>query len=108
MFQSDYEDQRKSTVLAVVLALLLGGFGAHWFYLGRTGRALTYLLVNILGGVLTVLLIGYVLLAAVWIACLIDAVFMGGSIGAMNRLIGQRIFETIVALRGDQLQGQAS
>ena len=35
MFQSDYEDQKKSTVLAVVLALLLGGFGAHWFYLGR-------------------------------------------------------------------------
>ena len=29
--------------------------------------------------VLTVLLIGYVLLAAVWIACLIDAVFMGGT-----------------------------
>ena len=83
MFQSDYEDQKKSTVLAVVLALLLGGFGAHWFYLGRTGRALTYLLLNILGGVLTVLLIGYVVLAAVWIACLIDAVFMGGTISAI-------------------------
>ena len=96
MFQSDYEDQKKSTVLAVVLALLLGGFGAHWFYLGRTGRALTYLLLNILGGVLTVLLIGYVLLAAVWIACLIDAVFMGGTISAMNRRIGQRIFEALL------------
>ena len=107
MFQSDYEDQKKSTVLAVVLALLLGGFGAHWFYLGRTGRALTYLLLNILGGVLTVLLIGYVLLAAVWIACLIDAVSMGGTISAMNRRIGQRIFEAIVGLRGDQLPGQA-
>ena len=33
MFQSDYEDQKKSTVLAVVLALLLGGFGAHWLSL---------------------------------------------------------------------------
>ena len=106
MFQSDYQDQKKSTVLAVVLALLLGGFGAHWFYLGRTGRALTYLLLNILGGVLTVLLIGYVLLAAVWIACLIDAVLMGGTISAMNRRIGQRIFEAIVGLRGDQLPGQ--
>ena len=83
MFQSDYEDQKKSTVLAVVLALLLGGFGAHWFYLGRTGRALTYLLLHILGGVLTVLLIGYVVLAAVWIACLIDAVFMGGTSSAI-------------------------
>ena len=107
MFQSDYEDQKKSTVLAVVLALLLGGFGAHWFYLGRTGRALTYLLLNILGGVLTVLLIGYVVLAAVWIACLIDAVFMGGTISAINRRIGQRIFEAIVGLRGGQLPGQA-
>jgi len=106
MFQSDYEDQKKSTVLAVVLALLLGGFGAHWFYLGRTGRALTYLLLNILGGVLTVLLIGYVLLAAVWIACLIDAVFMGGTISAMNRCIGERIFDAIVGLRGNQLPGQ--
>ena len=107
MFQSDYEDQKKSTVLAVVLALLLGGFGAHGFYLGRTGRALTYLLLNILGGVLTVLLIGYVLLAAVWIACLIDAVFMGGTISAMNRRIGQRIFDAIVGLRSGQLPGQA-
>ena len=107
MFQSDYEDQKKSTVLAVVLALLLGGFGAHWFYLGRTGRALTYLLLNILGGVLTVLLIGYVVLAAVWIACLIDAVVMGGTLSAINRRIGQRIFEAIVGLRGGQLPGQA-
>ena len=75
--------------------------------MGRTGRALTYLLLNILGGVLTVLLIGYVVLAAVWIACLIDAVFMGGTISAINRRIGQRIFEAIVDLRGGPLPGQA-
>ena len=56
---------------------------------------------------LTVLLIGYVVLAAVWIACLIDAVFMGSTISAINRRIGQRIFEAIVGLRGGQLPGQA-
>ncbi|WP_242913170.1 MULTISPECIES: TM2 domain-containing protein [Brevundimonas] len=35
---------QKSKVMAVVLALLLGGIGAHKFYLGRVGWGIIYLL----------------------------------------------------------------
>lgn len=35
---------RKSRIAAVLLALLLGGLGAHKFYLGRKGAGILYLL----------------------------------------------------------------
>jgi TM2 domain-containing membrane protein YozV len=34
----------KSRVAAIVLALLLGGFGVHKFYLGRIGQGIVYVL----------------------------------------------------------------
>ncbi|MEY4255600.1 MAG: hypothetical protein RLZZ141_827 [Pseudomonadota bacterium] len=34
----------KSRVIAIVLALLVGGIGAHKFYLGRIGQGILYLL----------------------------------------------------------------
>jgi TM2 domain-containing membrane protein YozV/predicted RNA-binding Zn-ribbon protein involved in translation (DUF1610 family) len=34
----------KSRVTAAVLAILLGSFGAHYFYLGKTGKGILYLL----------------------------------------------------------------
>lgn len=43
----------KDKVVAGVLAILLGGFGAHKFYLGFTGPALVYLLVNTVGFLVT-------------------------------------------------------
>lgn len=39
-----YPRERKSRGVAIVLALLLGGIGAHKFYLGRAGWGLLYLL----------------------------------------------------------------
>lgn len=35
---------QKSTIVAGLLALLLGGFGLHKFYLGRVGQGIIYLL----------------------------------------------------------------
>ena len=40
---SDLVPERKSATIAVVLALLAGGLGAHRFYLGQTGRGLVIL-----------------------------------------------------------------
>jgi TM2 domain-containing membrane protein YozV len=39
-----YGRERKSRGVAIVLALFLGGLGAHKFYLGRAGWGLLYLL----------------------------------------------------------------
>lgn len=44
----------KDKVVAGVLAIVLGGFGAHKFYLGHVGPGLVFLLLNTIGVVLTV------------------------------------------------------
>src|ERR1700761_8783175 len=43
LFQQQYETVRRDEVVGVLLALLLGNFGAHHFYLGRTGLGILYL-----------------------------------------------------------------
>lgn len=46
----------KNKVTAGILAILLGGLGAHKFYLGMTGPALVFLLTNTIGFVITIFL----------------------------------------------------
>lgn len=41
---SSTQGGKKSRTAAILLALLIGGFGAHKFYLGRTGAGILYLL----------------------------------------------------------------
>lgn len=43
LFQQQYEAVRRDEIIGVLLALLLGNFGAHHFYLGRTGLGILYL-----------------------------------------------------------------
>ncbi len=43
-FQAEYDGRRKDATVAILLALFLGGFGAHKFYLGKTGAGILYLL----------------------------------------------------------------
>jgi TM2 domain-containing membrane protein YozV len=43
-FQSEYDGRRKDATVAILLALFLGGFGAHHFYLGNNGAGVLYLL----------------------------------------------------------------
>lgn len=44
LFFSEMRRVRKSKTMAIVLALFLGSFGAHKFYLGKTGLGLLYLM----------------------------------------------------------------
>ena len=43
-FYAEYERARKDEVVGVLLALFLGGFGIHHFYMRRNGLGLVYLL----------------------------------------------------------------
>jgi TM2 domain-containing membrane protein YozV len=43
-FYAEYESARKDEVIGVLLALFLGGFGLHHFYLRRNGLGILYLL----------------------------------------------------------------
>jgi TM2 domain-containing membrane protein YozV len=60
-----FEANRKSTGAAYLLWFFLGGFGAHRFYLGRTGSAVTQLLLLLLGWI--PFFMGWVALGIWWI-----------------------------------------
>ena len=47
MFQSHYDDKKKTVSAGVLLVLLPGGTGAHWFYLGDQKKGIPY---HCLGG----------------------------------------------------------
>jgi len=44
MFQNEYYARRKDSAVGVLLAVFLGSFGAHRFYLGENGIAIIYIL----------------------------------------------------------------
>ena len=75
-----FEANRKSTGVAYLLWLFLGGLGAHRFYLGRTGSAV---------GQLLLLLLGWIPLFAGWfvlgIWLLVDAFLIPDMIRIDNR-----------------------
>ncbi|MDO5643583.1 MAG: TM2 domain-containing protein, partial [Paracoccus sp. (in: a-proteobacteria)] len=70
----------KSPVVAYLLLVFLGWFGAHRFYLGQTGTAITMLILTILGALTFVMIIGIFMLAAVGIWCVIDIFLIPGMI----------------------------
>ena len=44
IFHQQYEAVRRDEVVGILLALFLGGFGIHHFYLHRTGLGILYLI----------------------------------------------------------------
>jgi TM2 domain-containing membrane protein YozV len=62
----------KSRLITTLLAFFLGHFGAHRFYLGKIGTAVTMLVLAIVGYVTMFIVVGFFFLAAVGIWSLID------------------------------------
>lgn len=62
----------KSPLVAYLLAIFLWGFGAHRMYLGRWASGLIMLAMSGLGWLTAPILIGWPLLALVWIWAVID------------------------------------
>ena len=63
---------RRSRALSIILALLIGNFGVHNFYLGRTKIAIFQLLINVIGGALT----AGIACVAVYIWAVVDAILI--------------------------------
>lgn len=79
--QAQYQgdDERKSMLLAFLLAFFTGPFGIHNFYLGYTGRAVTQLTLTLVGLITAIFLIGFLFLLVTmvwatvdWIMILVD------------------------------------
>jgi TM2 domain-containing membrane protein YozV len=65
----------KSRLAVTLLAWFLGIFGAHRFYLGKTGTAVVMLILGIIGCATSWIIVGYFFLGAVGIWALIDFIY---------------------------------
>lgn len=72
MFDQYYDAARRDEIVGVLLALFLGGFGAHQFYLRRTGLGVFYLL--------------FCWTPIPWLAGFIECFFMPGRIRVFNAI----------------------
>jgi TM2 domain-containing membrane protein YozV len=72
VFYQQYQATRRDEVVGVLLALFLGGFGAHHFYLGRIGLGILYLCFSWTG--------------LPWILGFIECFFMPGRVREFNAI----------------------
>lgn len=110
-------ERRLTRGIAFLLAIFLGGFGIHLFYLGYHKRAITYLILSLVGSTLVFigfflfllalfssgggaafvapLIVGAVMLNAISVLALVDAVrILTNSLKPSNGEYYQRFFQT--------------
>ena len=66
----------KSKIAAGLFGIFLGAFGVHNFYLGYTGKAVTQLVLSIVGLLLSCVAIGIPIVMGVGIWALVEAVMI--------------------------------
>lgn len=64
---------QKEVGIAYVLWLFLGTLGVHRFYLGHNGTGATQLVLTVIGWATAIILVGFALLAIVWVWVIVDA-----------------------------------
>ena len=68
--------QFRSKLVALLLWGFLGSLGVHNFYLGRTGIAITQLILTIVGYATCWFLVGFIPLAVVWVWLIVDLIMI--------------------------------
>lgn len=86
-----YDASKKSAVVAYLLWFFVGMFGAHRFYLGRTGSAALMLIGTILSALLTVVVIGLIGIAIIGIWVLVDAFLIPGMVEEHNKQLARSL-----------------
>jgi TM2 domain-containing membrane protein YozV len=76
-----FEANKKTALVAYILWFFLGLFGAHNFYLGRTGVAVAQL-------ILSLILVGLVI-TVVWV--IVDAFLIPGWVRRQNNLLAAQL-----------------
>jgi TM2 domain-containing membrane protein YozV len=72
LFYQQYEAVRRDEIVGILLALFLGGFGAHHFYLRRTGLGILYAC--------------FFWTPVVWIIAFVECFFMPGRVREFNAI----------------------
>jgi len=92
-FQSEFTSRQRTSGLGIVLALLLGGLGAHKFYLKDNAAGIVYALCGTVGWIIVVPGIIIVIL------CIVDACRMGAEVTKFNNALARDIKEELEAIR---------
>lgn len=87
ILDQEVRNQGKSMLVAYLLWFFLGGFGAHRFYMKKTGSAVAQL-------ILTITVIGAIV-SCIWV--LIDAFLLHGMVREENQRVEGRIMNDIMA-----------
>ncbi|WP_134726253.1 TM2 domain-containing protein [Paracoccus luteus] len=90
----------KSPVVAYLLAIFLGGFGAHRFYLGRTGSGAAILILWILGWLTLAFVVGAFLLLIVGVWVLVDLFLIPGMVERDRVRLRSTLREDLMAVTG--------
>ena len=86
-----YDAQKKSLAVAYLLWWFVGMFGAHRFYLGKTGSAVAMLVVTLISIPALLIFVGIIGIIVVWIIWIVDAFTMPGTVKMHNMQLAQRI-----------------
>ena len=78
---ASYQVSAKSEIVGVLLAIFLGGFGAHHFYMRRTGLGILYAVFSVTG--------------IPFIIAFVEAFFMPGRVREYNAALSAYIAATI-------------
>lgn len=78
----------KDTGVAYLLLILLGGFGAHLFYLNRIGSAITLIILWWGGWLTSFIYIGFVGIAAVIVWWIVDLFMIPSYVREANKRAG--------------------
>jgi TM2 domain-containing membrane protein YozV len=89
-------NEAKSVGAAYLLWFFLGYFGAHRFYLGRTGSGAAQLILLVLVCVTAFIVVGAVLLVALGIWWIVDAFLIPGIIDEQKGMVRQRLTDEAV------------
>ena len=87
LIEQRISNDAKSPLIAYLLLIFLGGFGAHRFYLGRSGSGAVMLILFALGWLTLAVAVGAVFLLIVGIWAFVDLFLVPGMIATdKNRL----------------------
>lgn len=79
-----YDANKKSAAVAYLLLLFVGLFGAHRFYLGRTGSAIAMLVLAMVSLLLTLVVIGLFGIVALYAWVFVDLFLVPGIVRDFN------------------------
>lgn len=93
--QSEFDTHKKSVAVAYILWFFFGGLGIHRFYIGSTTPAIIMLILFILGWATTFIIIGFVILPALYIWVLIDAFILYSEVNRINLELERKILQKV-------------